>query len=422
MDNQTASRDEDVITFETFAGVRNDVAPERFTPADLFLANNVDLDRTGRLARRAGYTLRSAGTAHSVWADDTEIQCLLARGGQLQQLNADYSVTPLAALTAPNEPVSYAKVNDSVYFANGVDTGVVEQGAVRSWGIVPPVLPGVTPTVGDMPAGTYQFTATYFRESGQESGAPLSGVIELPVSSGLDFTMPVSNDPGVSSKALYLSQPNGEKLYLAQLVPNSQIDVAYTNDTGELTLPLDCQFLSAAPAGQLIAYYRGVMFVAVGDVIYPSEPFDYERFDLRKYIPCAGRVTLLASMTDKELTDAGRSSGFFIGTDRSCGVLVGSSPADFQYIPKTDYGAIPGAVDSVDAALFDASLTTRALPMWLTTQGVCVGMPDMSVQNLTRTKFGSSADTPGAAVLQAAGKGAAIFMPGPNRFVVTCNF
>lgn len=422
MDNQAAERDQDVITYETFSGLRNDVSPERFGPGDLYIANNIDLDRTGRMSRRAGFTNVLPGPIHSVWSSDEEDQCLFVSGGQVTQLNPDFTSSPLALLTAPLEPVSFVKVNDRVYFANGVDTGVVEQGAVRSWGIAPPLLPGVEVISGAMFAGQYQVAMTYFRSDAQESGAVMAATVAVPANGGLALTLPVSTDPGVSAKGVYISPANGEDLYLAAIIPNDQINAQFLGQGLDLDLPLVTQFLQQAPAGQLVAYYRGRLFVAQGDVLYPSEPFAYEQFDPRNYIQMDSRITMLAPMTDKELSDAGRSSGFFVGTDRSSGVLVGSSPEDFQYVPKTDYGAVFGALDFVDGSLFDTAVGTRKLPIWLSTQGICVGMPDMAVQNLTRSKFGDTPSRPGGAFMQAKGRGAALFLAGPNRFIATCNF
>jgi hypothetical protein len=81
-------------------------------------------------------------------------------------------------------------------------------------------------------------------------------------------------------------------------------------------------------------------------------------------------------------------------------------------VPKTPYGAIEGALDFVDGSLFgDDSAGAKQLPVWLTTQGLCVGLPDMTIRNITRSKY----------VFAAAGQGAALFMPGPNRFIASAN-
>lgn len=411
-DNLTLQRDQDIVTYESFAGLRNDVSPERFNTNDLATAINVNLDKSGEISRRPGFTKQVSASVHSLWASrDT---CLYASGSTLYRLNPDLATSVgLTSLSSVGSRVSYQQVNDQIFYANGADFGVIDHGVARTWGIVPPVLPGVTVTVGQMPAGTYQFSLTYFRVDGQESGAPLAGVISAQNGAGLSFTLPVSTDPGVVSKALYVSPPNGDTMYLAALIPNSVTNFTYTNDTLELDLPLATQFLQGPPAGHLLGFYRGRMYVAVGDTIYPSQPYAYEQFDLRENFQLDGRVTLMASMTDRERGDTGEHSGFFIGTDRSCGVIVGNDVTDFQYVPKTDYGAIMGAIDYVDGSLFgDNSAGARQLPMFLTTQGICIGLPEMDIRNLTRTKYGFAAG----------GQGAALFQPGPNRFIATSNF
>lgn len=410
-DQQAPQRDEDVVTYEAFRGLRNDVSPERFEQGDLAVADNIDLDKSGRIARRAGYTSKVAGAAHSLWADDMQDVCMFVQGGVLRRLATDYTSSAVLALANASDPMSYHRVSDRVYFSNGQDIGAYENGRARSWGIPVPALPGVAVTVGDMPAGEYQFAMTLLRGDGQESGAPLAGRITLPAGSGITFTTPTTLPDGVVGKILYVSPPNGEVLMEATKLIPSEANVT-VGDPSLLSLPLVTQFLAPPPAGQLIAYYRGRMFVAVGDTLYMSEPYGYELFDLRRYIQLDGRITLLAPMVDKDTTGTGLGSGFFVGTDRSCGILAGNNSEDFQYVPKIEYGAIPGAVDFVDGALFRSGETTaRVLPMWLTTQGLCIGLPDLTIGNLTRSKYG----------FPAAGRGAALFMPGPNRFIATAN-
>lgn len=417
--------DQDTIRYEQFTGLRNDRPIERFEHTDLAAGTNIDIDNSGAISRRAGYAQVLAGAAHSLWSDNT--QCFLVSGGQLQSISAAYAATPLKTLVTANAPLSYAKINNRVYFSGAADTGIVEGGAARTWGLVVPGLPGVTATTGNLSAGVYQFSMTYSRADGQESGAPLAGQITLGTSAtagiaagsdqgyGLSFTLPVSADPGVVLKTLYLSPPNGDKLYWALSAPNSQTTAIYTGDALELSTPLLTQFLGPPPPGQLIGYYRGRMFVAVGDTLYPSKPLAYELFDLREYIQLDGRITMFAAMEDKERQGdtEGMNSGLFIGTDRSCGVLIGKDAEGFQYVPKVDYGAIERAQTYVDGSLYgDDSVGARLLPMWLTTQGICVGMPQMEIRNLTRTKFS----------FPAAGVGAALFVAGPNRVVFTANF
>jgi len=402
--------DQDTIRFEIFTGLRNDRPAERFEHSDLAAGTNADIDNSGAVSRRAGYTQVLAGGFHSVWSDND--QCLLVNAGALKKSDPSYNLTTLRTLVDARTVMSYAKAVDRVFFSNETDTGIVENGTARTWGIAVPPAPSVAVTVGSMSAGTYQYTLTYIRSDGQESGAALASVIVVPDGGGLNFTLPVSADPDVVLKNIYLSTPDGEVLYWATSVANDQTTASYTGDALELTLPLLTQFLGPAPAGQIVGYYRGRMYVAAGDKLYPSEPFAYELFDLRKYIWMDGRITLFAAMEDKERAGAeGMNSGLFLGTDRSCGVLVGKD--EFQYVPKTEYGAIEGAVTYVDGSVFgDKSTGADLLPVWMTTQGICVGLPQMEIKNLTRARFHFTAD----------GKGAAHFNPDTNRLILSSNY
>lgn len=407
-DGQFSQRDADVVTLTAFSGLRNDIQPERFGLSDLAFAENCNLDKSGQLSRRDGFTLQSAGAAHSLWADETQTLGFFVRSGHLYQLRPDYTSIALCALQS-DERGSYAKVNDNVYFSNGTDSKVIHNGQARSWGLIPPALPAVTVIGGQMTAGTYQYTLTGIRVDGQESGAQAAGVIEVPASGGLYFELPAGIDPEIAALRLYLSTANGEVLYWAFDTPADAGSMQYTGDTLELTTPIENWTVMDAPAGQLVAYYKGRMFVASGNLLYASEPLAFEQFDPRKFVQLDAPITLLAPMEDKSM----QGSGFFVGTERSCGIIIGSGPEDFQYVPKTSYGAVLGALERVDGSVFgDNSLGARSLPIWLTTQGVCVGKPDLQIQNLTRTKFG----------FPTGGQGAAIFMPGPNRLIMTTNF
>lgn len=409
--NQESQRDADVISYTAFTGLRNDTRPERFELSDLAVATNIDIDKSYEISRRAGYSQQISGAAHSVWANPQGTLCFFAQGNVLYGLNVDYSQVELATLVS-SEPISFEQVNDLVYFSNGTDTGVIGRGAVRSWGVAPPPLPQIALSVGFMPAGTYLVTMTYLCSDGQESGAQQAEAVQVPTDGAalLFSDLAIPTDPRVSTKVIYLTEPNGEDIYQALLLPAAATTATYANDTTELNLPLESEFLQRAPAGQLVAYYRGHMFVAQGDTLCPSEPFAYERFDPRSYLQLDGRITMLGALTDKELYDTGKNSGLFVGTDRSCGVLIGSSPADFQYVPKTSYGAVFGAQTKVDGTLFeDGSAGAIELPMWLTTGGICVGMPGMTIRNLTRSRY----------TFPVGSKGAGLFMPIRNRLIFT---
>lgn len=413
-DTPKQQRDPDLVSFGSFAGLRNDVAEERLTPTDLALGDNVDLDNSGRLARRVGRTQLTSTPTHSVWSDNM-LLAFCVQGAQLMRIALDFSLTPVFTGLTLGRPVSYVKVNDRVYFTNGRETGVFEGTSVRSWGLPVPPTPGaaILPN-GLLLAGTYQFVTTYVRNDGQESGAGLAGRAQVASNGGLQFVFSPPADATITARNIYVTAPNGDVLYLAMTVPISATNINYAASSIDQNYDLKTQRLVAPPAGQIAGYYSGRMYVVVDDNIYPSEPYAYELFDLRKYIPLNGRGTLFAGLEDKERIDTpGLDSGIFVGTDRECGILVGSSPEEFQFVPKTDFGAIEGTLDFVAGSLLgDGSAGARKLPMWLTTQGICAGMPGMEIKNLTRNRYSFTA----------AGRGAALFEPNPNRFIVVSNF
>lgn len=410
-DTQSQRLDQDVIAYQAFTGLRSDVDPERFDIGDLTVGSNIDIDKSGRIARRAGYTQLIAGASSSVWADDALNLALCVQNAQLLRINSDYSLSALRSGLTAGLPMDFVRINDRVYYGNGAENGVVENGVARTWGLAVPPLPGVSVTVGNLPAGDYHFVMVNFRIDGQESGAQRAGVITVPAGSGLVFSLPVGGSD-VATKGIYISTPNGEVLYLALLVSNSATTATYAGDTSEFNLPLVTQFMGPPPAGHLVGYYRSRAFVCKDEVLYPSEGYNYELFDLRNGIQLDGRMTLFAALEEKEQYEDGRKSGLFLGTTRSCGILSGSDPDKFAYVPKTDYGAVQGAVDYVDGSLFgDNSTGAKKLPMWLTTQGICVGLPDLEIRNLTRTKY----------TFPTGAQGAAIFMAGPNKFIAVTN-
>ena len=391
------------VKYKVFNGLRNDVQPERFSRGDMLTATNIDIDSTGRISRRAGYTQRNAAPAHSLWANDQ--LSVFVSGAQLLKLNADYSVAALAAVSGGR--LDYCAVGERVYFTGANDTGVIEDGAVRTWGMAVPALPTATAMSGQLDAGIYQFTLTHTRDDGQESGAMAAGTITLGDGMTIEFNLPALNDPTIVARSIYLTPPNGDALFQAISLPTAlRTYMLVKLDIDMLTLPLVTQFLQPAPAGQLVAYYKGRMFVASGSILYMSEPFAYEQFDLRNYIDLDAPITMLATVEDKP----GSIAGLFIGTEKSTGVLTGSGPQDFDYAPKVNYGAVLGALAYMDGTLLEAGeIGARQIPIWLSTQGVCVGIPRMDVVNHTRGRYDVALTGPGAAT----------FNPETSQFVAT---
>lgn len=388
----------DGIEFKGFRGLRNDVDPERLESGDLVVAENVDLDNSGRLSRRSGYVLQMAGDVHSLWAD-SEV-CLFVQGSTLKRLNDDLSTATSVKSLSSNDPVSYDRLNDTVYYSNGTDTGAFGPAGVRSWGLTPPdVLPAISLTGGNSPAGTYQYTMTYLRTDGQESGAGPTGTVELTEKGGIIFGyLPVSDDPDVTHKAIYLTPANGEVLYRAMELDNSTTTAVYTGEGLGLVTPLDTRYLMPPPAGHVIAHHYGRMLVATDRYLYHSEAMAPELFDYRRFTPLPHRITLVAPTI----------GGVFVGTDNNIAWLAGPDADSFTYEEKADYGAIQGTLSYVPSNLLALDIPPQNIPVWTGEKGIVAGLPDGSLISLTEARYRMD---------NTSKQGAAYFDRATNRYV-----
>jgi len=394
--------DKDVISYFEFSGLRNDIALHRFDATDLAVADNVVIDKSHRIFRRRGATKRVPGAAHSLWASET--RAFFMSGTSLMELKNDMSVATLAT-NLSGARTSFCQPSDTLYLTDGATTKAMSGAALRTWGMAVPPVPLATIVVGDLAPGRYGITATYVRDDGQESGALAGEFFDVAAGSSLMLTPIASAEPGVVATRVYMTAADSEAFMCVS--ENATASLTLTRAMVDAMIePLATQFLGPPPPGQMIAYYKGHMFVAAGDVLYPSEPYSYELFDLRKFIQMDGEITLLAPLEDRS---GGDSTGFFVGTSASCGILAGGGPDAFQYIPKADYGAVPGAVAFVDGNLYaNGVIGSRMLPMWLSACGICVGMPGLEVLNLTRSGY----------IFPIGARGAAIFIADESQFIV----
>lgn len=367
-----------------FKGLRNTVDPERLKDGELVTANNVDLDKTGRISRRTGYSQANADAAHSLFSNGE--LCLYVSATSLKRLATDYSSTILATVTA-GARMAYCHENGRTYYTNGHQTGIVQDGASRSWGLSVPGLPMATNTVGNLPPGRYQYVMTYIRADGQESGAGLAGEVDV-TDGGISFTdIPVSDDAEVAYKMLYLTPANGDVLYQALLLDNADTTASYGDDGLNLQVPLRTQFMQGAPAGQIIGYYKGRLYVVDGNIVYPSQAYSPELFDLRDFIPYGDRITLFAPV----------ENGIWLGTEKEVGWIGGNGPEDFTYDKKADYGAIFGTLAYHFQQTKNGDIK---FALFVTDLGICAGYPGGTFVNLTEQDYRYIQPNEGCALLR----------------------
>ena len=381
---------EGVVEYSEFLGLRNNVGVSEFEPGDLSVALNVDIDDAKRIARRKGFsTPVIAGIDRDLWA--TSAICLGVGSNTLKQIHPNYETTILRTGLASSRPLSYSAVGARVYYSNGVETGCIEGGAHRTWGLEIPIAPVLTVTGGTLPIGKYQVVVTYLRQDGQESGASKASTIELTDIGGISVSsISISADSTVDRKVIYVSSTNGEILYRSGIIA-ADVIVYMVRESRLGVTPLSTQFLLPPPAGDYIAYYDGYMLVAKGQYIYYSESYAPELFDVRKAVPFLDRITMVAPVDD----------GVWVGTNSQIVWLQGA-PSEWVFREKATYGAIPGTLAYCDGEVLGEGGTKGIqIALFVSKTGtICTAGNTGQFQNLTERRFAFPSMDRGAAIVR----------------------
>jgi hypothetical protein len=386
------------VSLGSFSGIHNTLSAERIkttasrddSSVDLVEAVNVDIDNSKQLSRRPGQTLKIAGAAHSLWADGAI--CLFIAAGSMFIMNEGYGLTEVAAGLS-TDPMSYVLANGRVYHSNGVVTGVVDEGRVRAWGVdINDIHVRGIATGGTMPAGTYLYAMTFTTRDGQESGTGLAQRIDLPFGGGIDFNWSVPDDTNIVDCSIYISQENGEVMYLAAKLDVEQQTFAYVG--GERTLPLATQWMDAPPAGQALALHKGRIYIAAGEYLYATTALSYEHCDLRDYRAFDGTpINVVAAV----------EGGLFVGTEKEIYFLNGATFGDNTLVRKMEFGAVRGSLVYADgqAVTGNPAMNGVIVALFATSDGIVMGSPDGSLINLTRERYQMPEGKGGAAVFMA---------------------
>lgn len=389
------------MEIKKFTGLNNTTSPERMPPGALAVAIDVEIDNTGRLMSRRGKSIINANSCHSLYS--YEGGAFISEGAALYALSATLTKT-LARTLSNGDPVSYDSVAGAAYFSNGTDVGRFEGQTYKQWGVTPPAhQPTAFAASGNLPAGRYLYALTYLRGDGHESGTDLSGTIDLAATGGIRFSdIEVSTNPEVSDKILYLTSRNGEVLYRAITMPNSQT-VAYATDEPNSGIPLTTQFAGPPPAGTTVLIFNGVAYVVQGSTVFYSDPYNLELFrpDV-SFLQFPGTIAVFNWVNDGIYVATSDSEG-----DGSEGVgntwfLAGNRPDKFNPRQVFDYGATPGSSVRVEAGYFGLQAERIGEPalIWTSRHGVCVGGDGGVVHNLTEGAYSFPSAQAGAAMVR----------------------
>lgn len=358
-----------------FYGINNVARSESARSGELQTAVNVYVDDSNNLCRRLGFTSMYTGSdVHSLNADTGNL--LYVDGTTLYKYDAVTPVTLLESLTE-SARMGYLYINNRLYFSNGYETGIYNNNEVRSWGLVAPQPPTLYAVSGNLTKGTYQVTLTYMRTDGQESGCSEIRSVDVPDNGGIRITgLAASADPDVIGVGVYCTGnggevlPDGSGLYRYLVVLNAALnsDVTIT-DLSSMGTGATCRTYGTypPPAGNLIWFYRGRMYIATGNVIWYTEPWLYENV----------RLDSAFMILPDNITNAlPVETGIWITTEKESMFLAGKDPlADggFEIRTRSVHQCFAGGVlvNSHAADVRGAAPGIQA--MWVAEDGVFIG-------------------------------------------------
>lgn len=120
----------DSVTLSQFSGIKNTVAPERLAPTELEKAVNVDIDDSGQVRRRRGYTEVATGSFHSLYEFNGRTYGV--KNNSLGVIRPDYSFTGIVGVSA--EPISYTSVQETLYYSSRTHAGKITGETHSTWG------------------------------------------------------------------------------------------------------------------------------------------------------------------------------------------------------------------------------------------------------------------------------------------------
>ena len=345
------------IQLSGFSGKNNVLRPERTDPQYLKEALNIDIDKSGGIQQRVGYTSLESGDFHSLWSDGED--CFAVKDDDLVRINSDLSTSVLQSDIY--SPLTFDRADDLIFFTGEGVNGVISGEDVLPWGISEPnPKPILSATAGGMSAGVYQVALTYVRSDGLESGSGLSQTITLPDASGIVLSnIPSSLDPSVTDVRIYVSTPDGETLYLYKDIPNGTTTFIVASITTAI-LPLVSFNKYPAPKGQIVKFAHNRAFVAEGNTLWFSDPYSYHWFDLhtnyfsfnepiKGIMPVEGGIWVAADKlyyligkdTDKMRMEMKEPVEMVVGTSvRIPGayVFIENTPIGYKWLITTDKG------------------------------------------------------------------------------------
>lgn len=339
---------------DRFLGINNRLPDTSLSVKDvgrwLKDAQNVIIDNDGSIVRRDGETQIAAMTnGHSLFEN------FIVRGGSLYEITLPTYTQALAKVLSTNAKMSYAKVGETVFMSNGVDSLRTDtDGNVIPWGLAAPSAPTVSATSGGLTNGEYQVALSF--SNAEEEGALSPATLASADIGGLLVQIP-AGIAGATHVNVYVSGNSGNVPMLHSTVAVGTVSVSVTEKpTGR---EASRQIEAVLPAGTRVFEFNGRLCSVLGNTLYYSQPYRHGY-----YLPTENFVVLDGPVT----IAVGNQGGVYVATDKKTHFLQGADIATMEFLRDIlPYGAVPGTE-------FDHPFDTMV--GWFGTKGIVVAGND----------------------------------------------
>lgn len=359
-------KDDSLDKLTTWAAGINNVAPITDLPdGSLREALNLDLTDSGKPRRRKGFTSVYAGTnIHGLKTSGA--LTVFVEDGTLKQLETDDTVRVLQTGMGQDNNVAYAEHSKYLYFSNGDTllgrinntsyTSVVEQ-----WPVPKPAsqLYVSANTWGGMDEGRYLVTHTNVNSSLEESPALRSVAVDVPAGGGIAVTgLPTNYE-----KIVYVTKANGTILYEHIKLAAVSSSVNITNSLRHKRLRT--QNLEPLPAGHIMFFAFGRMWVVKGNLLIYSKPFNFGLYDPAKdFFHFPQDIDIAIPIED----------GIYVCSSYTS-FLRGTNPMQMEQMDVYPAEAVRGTGLRLNSKVFNLDVK-EDVAYWFSSKGAVLGLPE----------------------------------------------
>lgn len=294
----------------SFLGLANVSDPIRVGLRGLVVADNVEVDSTGALRKRAGRVSVAPGSFISGYSTEDGSRCYLQQTDGIYRLHADETLSLVEPLSTAKE-LKWAEFNGKVYFTGDDTSGVLDGDDVLPMTWDRPWTPDATVLQGQLPSGQYQFAVVHVMPDGRETGASARGSVMAPAGSTIKIA-PYAPPPGWVARVYVSAADSTSLLLLGETTGNPLLFDGSPNRLGdelrtENTMPIPAGLIAlTACRGQ----FWGATLADDGkqSVIWSSLPLAPHLWQMTEgYFSVRGAATLLADGGDALLVGTGEA-------------------------------------------------------------------------------------------------------------------